>query len=118
VIRGLPPSTLGAQAGAIHLASTQGSYEPRNIGKKATGGRYTVQIGAYVSIDDAQRALTNVQGRAGKLLAGIPTVTHPTQKDGRQVYRARFTGFDADRATTTCNALRRQSVDCFVMAGD
>jgi D-alanyl-D-alanine carboxypeptidase len=118
VIRGLPSSTLGAQASAIHLASTQGSYEPRNISKKAAGGRYTVQIGAYVSIDDAQRALTNVQGRAGKLLAGIPTVTHPAQKDGRQVYRARFTGFDADRATTTCNALRRQSVDCFVMAGD
>lgn len=118
VIRGLPPSTLGAQASAIHLASAQGSYEPRNAGKKATGGRYTVQIGAYGSIDDAQRALTNVQGRAGKLLAGIPTVTHPAQKDGRQVYRARFTGFDADRATTTCNALRRQSVDCFVMAGD
>ncbi|WP_339082991.1 serine hydrolase [Hyphomicrobium sp. ghe19] len=118
VIRGLPPSTLGAQASAIHLASTQGSYEPRNAGKKAAGGRYTVQIGAYGSIDDAQRALTNVQGRAGKLLAGIPTVTHPAQKDGRQVFRARFTGFDADRATTTCNALRRQSVDCFVMAGD
>jgi len=118
VIRGLPPSTLGAQASALHLASAQGSYEPRNIGKKAAGGRYTVQIGAYVSIDDAQRALTNVQGRAGKLLAGIPTVTHPAQKDGHQVYRARFTGFDADRATSTCNALRRQSVDCFVMAGD
>ncbi|SFV28248.1 serine hydrolase [Hyphomicrobium facile] len=118
VIRGLPPSTLGAQASALHLASVQGSYEPRNAGKKASGGRYTVQIGAYGSIDDAQRALTNVQGRVGKLLAGIPTVTHPAQKDGRQVYRARFTGFDADRATTTCNALRRQSVDCFVMAGD
>lgn len=118
VIRGLPPSTLGAQASALHLASTQGSYEPRHVGKKASGGRYTVQIGAYGSIDDAQRALSNVQGRAGKLLAGIPTVTHPAQKDGRQVYRARFTGFDADRATTTCNALRRQSVDCFVMAGD
>lgn len=118
VIRGLPPSTLGAQAGALHLASAQSSHEPRNIGKKSAGSRYTVQIGAYVSIDDAERALTNVQGRAGKLLAGIPSVTHPAQKDGHQVYRARFTGFDADRATSTCNALRRQSVDCFVMAGD
>ena len=118
VIRGLPPSTLGAQASAIHMASAQGSYDPRSAGTKAAGGRYTVQIGAYGSIDDAQRALTNVQGRAGKLLAGIPTVTHPAQKDGRQVYRARFTGFDASRATTTCNALRRQAVDCFVMAGD
>jgi len=77
-----------------------------------------VQIGAYVSINDAQRALTNVQGRAGQLLAGVPTVTNPAMKDGRQVYRARFTGFDANRATSTCDALRKQSVDCFVMASD
>jgi D-alanyl-D-alanine carboxypeptidase len=59
-----------------------------------------------------------VQGRAGRLLAGISTVTNPAMKDGHQIYRARFTGFDATRATSTCNALRRQSVDCFVMAGD
>lgn len=114
VIRGMPPSTLGAQASAIHMASAQGA---RNS-SKTSGGHYAVQIGAYGSINDAQRALTDVQGRAGKLLAGIPSVTNPTTKGGQQVYRARFTGFDANHATSTCNALRRQAVDCFVMAGD
>ncbi|MBS0239859.1 MAG: D-alanyl-D-alanine carboxypeptidase [Proteobacteria bacterium] len=114
VIRGMPPSTLGAQANAIHMASAQGARNATNT----SGGRYTVQIGAYGSINDAQRALTDVQGRAGKLLAGIPSVTNPTIKGGQQVYRARFTGFDANHATSTCNALRRQAVDCFVMAGD
>lgn len=114
VIRGMPPSTLGAQANAIHMASAQGARNATNT----SGGRYAVQIGAYGSINDAQRALTDVQGRAGKLLAGIPSVTNPTMKGGQQVYRARFTGFDANHATSTCNALRRQAVDCFVMAGD
>lgn len=120
VIRGTRPSTLGAQAAALHLAST-GSIALQastNKSSKSSGGRYAVQIGAYASIDDAQRALTSVQGRVGKLLAGVATVTNPATKDGQQIYRARFTGFDANRATSTCNALRRQSVDCFVMASD
>jgi D-alanyl-D-alanine carboxypeptidase len=118
VIRGLPPSTLGAQARALRTASLQtGAEPPRNAPRRADG-RYQVQIGAYSSIDDAQRALSNVQNRAGRLLAGIASVTNPTMLNGHQIYRARFTGFDASRAASTCNALRRQSVDCFVMAGD
>ena len=114
VIRGMPPSTLGAQANAIHMASAQSTRNAINTSR----GHYAVQIGAYGSVNDAQRALTDVQGRAGKLLAGIPSVTNPTMKGGQQVYRARFTGFDANHATSTCNALRRQAVDRFVMAGD
>ena len=118
VIRGLPPSTLGAQARALRTASLQtGDEPPRNAPRRAAG-RYQVQIGAYSSIDDAQRALSNVQDRAGRLLAGVASVTNPTMLNGHQLYRARFTGFDAGRAASTCNALRRQSVDCFVMAGD
>ncbi len=118
VTRGLPPSTLGAQAGALRGSSGQENFEPHRSVAQGAAGRYAVQIGAYGSIDDAQRALSNVQGRAGKLLDGVSSVTNPTTKDGHQVYRARFTGLDATRATSTCNALRRQSVDCFVMAGD
>jgi len=121
VVRGTPPSTLGAQAAALHLTSTHSpsvAAPAKTSKQRKPSGRYAVQIGAYVSINDAQRALTNVQGRAGQLLAGVPTVTNPAMKDGRQVYRARFTGFDANRATSTCDALRKQSVDCFVMASD
>ncbi|MBS0249572.1 MAG: D-alanyl-D-alanine carboxypeptidase [Proteobacteria bacterium] len=114
VIRGMPPSTLGAQARALG-----GQPEPRrNTARTTNGGRYSVQIGAYSSIDDAQRALTDVQDRAGRLLAGVSSVTNPTMKNGHQIFRARFTGFNANRAASTCNALRRQSVDCFVMAAE
>ncbi|HML31105.1 MAG TPA: SPOR domain-containing protein, partial [Hyphomicrobium sp.] len=118
VIRGMPPSTLGAQARA--LSSDSGTrFEPRrNVAQAANGGRYAVQIGAYNSIDDAQRALSSVQDRAGRLLSGVSSVTNPTVKNGHQIFRARFTGLDANRATSTCNALRRQAVDCFVMAGE
>lgn len=118
VIRGMAPSTLGAQARALSGASGE-RFEPRrNVASATSDGRYTVQIGAYSSIDDAQRALSNVQDRAGRLLSGVSSVTNPAMLNGHQIFRARFTGFDAGRAASTCNALRRRSVDCFVLAGD
>lgn len=120
--RGLPPSTLNAQAWALTgrseppPPSTQ--YGQRQATRvSAAAGNYEVQIGAYGSIADAQRALNSVQDRAKRLLAGVPSVTHPGTANGRQIFRARFAGFDADRAASTCTELRRKGVDCFVMAG-
>lgn len=118
VIRGMPPSTLGAQARALGSDSGNRFESRHKVAQVAYGGRYAVQIGAYSSIDEAQRALSNVQDRAGRLLSGVSSVTNPTTKNGQQIFRARFTGLDANRATSTCNALRRQAVDCFVMAGE
>lgn len=121
VRRGLPPSTLNAQAQALQAKSRPASApapEQPAYSPKTVADRYEVQIGAYGSIGEAERALTDVQGRAGRLLAGVASVTHPTVKNGHQIYRARFTGFDANRAASTCNELRRQAVDCFVMAAD
>jgi len=120
--RGQPPSTLNAQAlaltGRSQPPSVPEQYEQRPItAVSAAAGSYEVQIGAYGSIADAQRALNSVQDRAKRLLAGVPSVTHPGTANGRQVFRARFAGFDAGRAASTCSELRRKGVDCFVMAG-
>ncbi len=120
--RGRQPSSLQAQAARLpdnapqrFAALEPDAYQPRTA---EPTGRYEVQIGAYSSIVEAQRALTSAQSRAGKLLSGYGSVTHPVQKVGRTVYRARFSGFDANRATSTCNELRRQAIDCFVMTAE
>jgi D-alanyl-D-alanine carboxypeptidase len=120
--RGLPPSTLNAQAWAL-AGRSEPSPPPAQSAQRqvthvsATAGGYEVQIGAYGSIADAQRALNSVQDRAKRLLAGVPSVTHPGTVNGKQIFRARFAGFDAGRAASTCTELRRKGVDCFVMAG-
>ena len=119
--RGLPPSSLQAQATAIATnPQRSASLQPANAASALppSSGRYEIQIGAYGSIDEAQRTLTSVQTRTGKLLAGYASVTHPVQKAGRQVFRARFSGFDAQRAAGTCTELRRQAIDCFVMTAE
>ena len=110
--RGQRPSTLQAQAMALG-----GNPHAAARGKQAGGG-YLVQIGAYGSANEAQHALEAIKTKTGTLLAGVSPLTQPTEKNGHQIYRARFAGFNADRAASTCNALRRQSVDCFVMAAD
>jgi D-alanyl-D-alanine carboxypeptidase len=118
-LRGLPPSTLATQASALKATTkprVAKSQPGQAVSLRATAGRYEVQIGAFGSVSEAQRALTAVQGRVGQLLAGMAPVTQPTTKDGHQIFRARFAGFNADRAASTCTELRRQSVDCFVMA--
>lgn len=115
--RGLPPSTLNAQAWALTGRSPAPAASAPMTRVSAAAGDYEVQIGAYGSIADAQRALNSVQDRARRLLAGVPSVTHPGTVNGRQIFRARFAGFNADRAASTCTELRRKGVDCFVMAG-
>ena len=111
MLRGAPPSSLDAQ----HTALASG--KPARVAEltPATGGRFEIQIGAYNSVAEAQRALDAVHARAGSVVANYASVTQPVSKDGRQIYRARFRGFDATSATNACGALRKQSFDCFVM---
>ncbi len=114
------PSSLQAQAAQFGAPQRVASLQPSTTAARPAPAtdRYEVQIGAYGSIDEAQRALASAQQRGGRLLAGYASVTHPVQKPGGRVFRARFTGFDANRAATTCSELRRQAIDCFVMTAE
>ena len=116
--RGRAPSSLQAQAAQILPQRQNVAALVPATAPGSAAGRFEIQIGAYSSIDEAQRALTSAQSRAGQLLAGYASVTHPVQKEGRQVFRARFSGFDSTRAATTCTELRRQAIDCFVMTAE
>ena len=119
--RGMPPSSLEAQAAVLRSAPAQkvAALQPSAAAAvPASAGRFEIQIGAYASVDEAQRSLNAVQARTGVLLANYPSVTHPVMKGGRQVFRARFRGFDANGATAACQKLRGQSFDCFVMSAE
>lgn len=108
---GLRPSTFEAQASALKTGTALAANSD-------SGSRFEIQVGAYASLSEAQRALSAVQTRAGPIVASHPSVTHPVSKDGRQVYRARFRGFDANAAASACQGLRKQAFDCFVMVAE
>jgi D-alanyl-D-alanine carboxypeptidase len=56
-----------------------------------------------------------VSDRAGGLLAGHAPLSVTFMKDDTQWYRARFAGFSQDGARSTCEQLKRLSLDCVVM---
>lgn len=75
---------------------------------------YDVQIGVYSSPTDAEQAMAAARSKAAHILGQSDPITMPLSKDGRQLYRARFAGFDSKSAANACNELRRMELDCFV----
>lgn len=128
VVRGLPPSTLQAQASNLaHSgrpfavaalsappAHLRGPIAPQPRAAPAASGAYQIQVGAYATPAEAEQRLAAALQKAGLLLSGHQPLTIPVQKGSRQLYRARFAGFTATAAAGTCTELRRLSVDCFV----
>jgi D-alanyl-D-alanine carboxypeptidase len=81
-------------------------------------GTFQIQIGAYATEAEANRQLTSVAARARTVLNSASPVALPVKKGERQIYRARFAGFDANAAASACLELRRLAVDCFVMRAE
>jgi D-alanyl-D-alanine carboxypeptidase len=129
--RGARPSTLDSQARrldsgqpAIYAAqfgtpesarsAAPQAYAPPSYAGAATAGDYAVQVGAFATAGEAEARLRDVRQAAGRLLAAATDLTEPVAQGDRTLYRARFAGLEAGPAARTCNALRRQLVDCFV----
>ena len=53
-----------------------------------------------------------MQSKAAKLLAGTDPYTETVLKGGTTYYRARFAGFDQDKAEAACKFLKRNDVEC------
>lgn len=86
--------------------------------KSAADSVYQVQVGAYTTAAEAKKALVAALERASGLLAEASPLTVPVKTGKRQLYRARFAGFDSSAARSTCAELRRRSIDCFVAKGE
>lgn len=115
--RGLPPSTLQLQAARLE----RGTFaEPMHLAQAGHAERngYEVQIGAYGSAKEAERALVSAKTSAAGVLQDRHGLTIPFRKQASLLYRARFSGFSSADATSTCNALRRLKIDCFVMRAE
>jgi D-alanyl-D-alanine carboxypeptidase len=81
-------------------------------------GAYHVQVGAFTSEADAMNRLGMVQQRASQLLDGHLPFTATFMKGDTEWYRARFAGFSKSGARSTCEALKRMSLDCIAMAAE
>lgn len=121
------PSAAQSQAAAGGGASTdsRASHTGRQLpqpnavgGPPAATGGFEIQVGAFATPVEAERAMTDARARAGDLLRGRETRAIRVTKEARQVYRARFVGFDSRTAASTCLEMRRRQIDCFVMRAE
>jgi D-alanyl-D-alanine carboxypeptidase len=86
--------------------------------KQASTGGWMVQIAAAESEDGANALLNKARAKAGKAVASASNFIELTEKNGQTLHRARFAGFSSqDAAVQACNALKKQKVSCFAVAG-
>jgi D-alanyl-D-alanine carboxypeptidase len=111
----LQPSTLQAQAAALEERRNPASQPQQPQAATSPRGPFEIQIGAYSDSADAERHMDSARRRASSLLGPYPAVAVPVQVGASKLYRARFRGFDATVATSTCTQLRRMQIDCFVV---
>ena len=75
---------------------------------------FAVQIGAFGSETEARRQLQSAFDRSGGVLDGRQPTTQPIHHAGKQLYRARFSGFDQHTAASACQQLKRRQIECHV----
>ncbi|NOU05431.1 MAG: D-alanyl-D-alanine carboxypeptidase, partial [Hyphomicrobiaceae bacterium] len=122
--RGTPPGTLGQQAAALSGGAAQPApgrmgagvsvqaSQPSNIAPNAGG--YHIQVGAFGTVGEAERQLNAIRHRAADVVGKASNQTMQVDAGGKQIWRARFSGFDTNSAAQACTELRRRQIDCLV----
>ncbi|MQB28772.1 D-alanyl-D-alanine carboxypeptidase [Agrobacterium tumefaciens] len=81
---------------------------------EAPQGGWVIQIGASPDENSARGLLQNAQEKGGAALRSAKPFTVAFSKDGSQIYRARFGGFDGQNAAVNaCNVLKKKGVSCW-----
>jgi D-alanyl-D-alanine carboxypeptidase len=109
------PSTLDAQAARLYgrtaypapMSDRSSTPSPRPVSAE-------IQVGAYSAASEARQRLEAVRRISPDLLSGADLATPAVNTGGRTLYRARFTGLDADTASSACARLRSRRIDCLV----
>ena len=73
---------------------------------------WMIQVGAFTAEQEAKQRLSAIQNKASKVVDGTDPFTESVEKGGSTFYRARFAGFDKDKAEAACKTLKRDGVEC------
>lgn len=80
----------------------------------APSAGWVIQIGASPDENSARGLLESARSKGGNHLRSAEPFTIAFNKDGAQVYRARFGGFkNQDAAVNACKALKKNGVSCW-----
>jgi len=81
----------------------------------ATRGGWIIQLGAFADEAEAKQRLRSAQSMAHELLANAEGFTERFVKGSKEFYRARFAGFDKEKAEAACHYFKRNDIACMTL---
>jgi D-alanyl-D-alanine carboxypeptidase len=79
----------------------------------ASRDSWMIQIGATPDVGKAAELLARAKSESPKMLMAAQAFTEKVQKGSETLYRARFSGLEADSAERACKTLKRSGFSCF-----
>jgi D-alanyl-D-alanine carboxypeptidase len=88
--------------------------EPAAARRPARHG-WMIQVGAFPDENEAKGRLHSAQSKAGKFLRAADAFTERVVKGDKTLYRARFAGFEKDKAEAACKHLKKNDIACMTI---
>ncbi|MDJ1157218.1 serine hydrolase [Chelatococcus sp. SYSU_G07232] len=105
-----------ARAGRTVVAKADAKAEPEAKSIARPSG-WIIQLGATEDEGKAKDILAEAKAKSRGVLAKAEPFTEKVTKGNATLYRARFSGFEADSAQAACKALKRSGFSCFATRG-
>jgi D-alanyl-D-alanine carboxypeptidase len=90
------------------------AFKPSEQQPHAPGG-WLIQIGAFDGEAEARQHLSDAQLKASTALEAADPFTERVQRGDKVLYRARFAGFDKEKAEIACKQLKRDHFECMAL---
>jgi D-alanyl-D-alanine carboxypeptidase len=78
-------------------------------------GEWAIQVGAFPKESEAQARLRAAASIGKSVLGHADPFTEKVVKDSKELYRARFAGFDHDGAEAACRHFKRNDIACITL---
>jgi D-alanyl-D-alanine carboxypeptidase len=100
-----------AEAPKADTKSLSSGVNHERLQKTLSG--WVIQLGATDDETKAKAILQQARSRSGRMLAKASAFTEKVVREGTTLYRARFSGFEANSAQQACKTLKRSGFNCF-----
>jgi D-alanyl-D-alanine carboxypeptidase len=105
VVASIEPARSAQSDTSVHTSSPQ----------RAVHAGWMIQVGALETVEAANLRIAAARGKAMNILGHADAFTEPVVKGDKTLHRARFAGFDKDRAEAACKALKRADIVCMAI---
>ena len=111
----LPIQTVSAESEPVPASAP--AALPAMAAQRAAVSRsgWMIQLGAFADEAEAKQRLRSAQSMAHSLLANTDGFTERVLKGSKELYRARFAGFDKEKAEAACHYFKRNDIACMTL---